>query len=572
MRVLHLEKDENFSKLIEDIVRQNGFSYQCVDSYEQIREAFKENEYYLLITDHQIYQEFSDHLIKQMASNGYIHPSIIVITSEQDFETKKRCFKLGIMAYLNKSAFNDQRFEMYLQTINREKENAEFLKNAKIAVLDDSRFSLEIIKSFFLINDIKNADYYQDASEFLKCNKNYDLYLTDLVMPNHNGEDLIIHIRETNDDAIIILITAYDNGEIIPHCLRCGADDYLLKPLNHRLFMSKIVFCLNHHNLNRNVARQNEKLFELATKDSLTGIYNRTCFVDAFKKKIAETCRTAEPFSLILFDIDHFKNINDEYGHLQGDYVLKEIAHIIDNSIRITDVLCRWGGEEFIVLLGNTDAEKAVLIAEKMRMLIEQHNFKDTRSVTASFGITQWQMNDDEKSALKRLDNSLYLAKLTGRNRVVSNEELQIIKGLTMTIEWGPFFRCGHPQIDSDHHKLIDMSNEIIYNCLIDNNQKIIVSLFSALTEEVVEHFKREESSLEEFEYTKYAEHKKIHQDLVCKTLKLFDAFLSGEEEPINIAKYLIQDVIIGHIIQGDFDFFPIFVNKCSSSMTVLPK
>lgn len=308
------------------------------------------------------------------------------------------------------------------------------------------------------------------------------------------------------------------------------------------------------------IISKNEKLFELATRDGLTNLYNRAYFVDAFKNKLEEFRRTMQPFSFILLDIDYFKNVNDEYGHLKGDYVLKEFAGMLKKNIRKSDILCRWGGEEFIILLTNTDGETAAVLAEKIRLHIEKYSFKEMKSITASFGVIQCQMDDDEESVFNRLDNSLYLAKMSGRNKVVSNEELEFVSSeKPMAIEWGPFFRSGNLQIDKDHHKLIDMSNEIIYNVFEKDKQEMILTLFLDLSKEIAEHFAREEKILEESAVDTYKEHKQIHQDLLAKTLKRLDSFQKGEIGSILVAEYLIKDAIIGHLIKNDFDFFYIF-------------
>ncbi len=199
-------------------------------------------------------------------------------------------------------------------------------------------------------------------------------------------------------------------------------------------------------------------------------------------------------------------------------------------------------------------------MAEKIRANIEAHYFKGMRSVTASFGVTQWRHSDTGKSAFKRLDNSLYLAKLTGRNKVVSNEKLQItLNGSPIMIEWGPFFKSGHPQIDEDHSKLINISNKIIFNCFNNDDAVAVADLFNVLIYGIIRHYKHEEAILQKFKYDKYAEHKKTHDNLVSKILKIKELFYSDEENVPNAIRYLIQKVVIGHIIKYDFDFFYIF-------------
>jgi diguanylate cyclase (GGDEF)-like protein/hemerythrin-like metal-binding protein len=560
MQVLHLENNQKFSLVIENIVKENGFVYKRVKSHEEIFKYLKEEEASLLIIDHHVRCILHDELIKKMMCTGFVDLPIIVITAEEDAKIRKYCFDFSIMAYFKKKVFDRSHFEKYLQTIKREYENIQLLRKFKIAVIEANRLSIEVIKTFFLVDGIKNVDYYQNPLRFLKKEKKYNLIFIDLLMLEYDVDDMIAHIRERKQDAIIILITAYNNGGLLPHCLSFGADNFIMKPLEFHLFMARVHSCLGKYYLKQEIMKKNEKLFELATRDGLTNLYNRRYFVDVCKNKLEEFYRTMQPFSFILLDIDYFKNINDEYGHLKGDYVLKEFARLLRGNIRKSDILCRWGGEEFIILLMNTEVEKAVILAEKIRLYIEKYKFKEMTSITASFGVIQCQADDDAESVFKRLDNSLYLAKMSGRNKVVSNEELEVVSGeKPMAIEWGPFFRSGNSQIDEDHHKLITMSNELIYNAFKKDKQATFSALFLDLAKEIGAHFSREEKLLKEFEVDIYTAHKQVHKALVDKTLKLIECLQKGEVEPINVVKYLIKDVVVGHIIKSDFDFFHIF-------------
>ncbi len=159
-----------------------------------------------------------------------------------------------------------------------------------------------------------------------------------------------------------------------------------------------------------------------ATHDSLTGLSNRQRFHDIFGKEIRREKRYEHPLSLILFDLDYFKNFNDDFGHDIGDIVLKSVAKISLEGVREHDTVVRWGGEEFIVLLPETTLEGAIQVAEKLRFNIENYTNEDIpRKFTASFGVTTLIVNDDEDSLIKRADKALYDAKKSGKNTVRTN-------------------------------------------------------------------------------------------------------------------------------------------------------
>jgi diguanylate cyclase (GGDEF)-like protein/PAS domain S-box-containing protein len=155
-----------------------------------------------------------------------------------------------------------------------------------------------------------------------------------------------------------------------------------------------------------------------ATIDSLTGIFNRLKFNEVFDREIQEARRYKQPLSLIMFDIDNFKSINDTYGHLMGDTVLKEVARLILANIRNVDIFSRWGGEEFMILSPNNELKSAQQLTEKLRVQIEKYDFSCPCKMTCSFGLTQFREDDTADSLIKRVDDALYRAKRRGRNSV----------------------------------------------------------------------------------------------------------------------------------------------------------
>jgi diguanylate cyclase (GGDEF)-like protein len=168
----------------------------------------------------------------------------------------------------------------------------------------------------------------------------------------------------------------------------------------------------------QNEKKRRKKIFHNATHDVLTGLYNRYAINHFFKQKIDEAKRYNKPLSIIFCDIDFFKKINDTYGHDIGDFVLKNIAVILKTHLRSSDISARWGGEEFIIFLPQTQCQEAAKIAEKLRKVIEESLFSSIKTVTCSFGVTELKANESADEFLKRVDNLLYKAKENGRNRV----------------------------------------------------------------------------------------------------------------------------------------------------------
>ena len=160
-------------------------------------------------------------------------------------------------------------------------------------------------------------------------------------------------------------------------------------------------------------------LEEKASRDVLTNLFNRGKFDDVLSKEIELSKTTLAPLSIIFLDIDHFKVVNDTHGHDAGDYVLIELAKILGSNVRKSDFVARWGGEEFVIALQSTNIEEASLLAEKLRISTQHYNFLSGGKQTISLGVTQYKNAEPQANFIKRVDDALYEAKETGRNRVV---------------------------------------------------------------------------------------------------------------------------------------------------------
>jgi polar amino acid transport system substrate-binding protein len=173
---------------------------------------------------------------------------------------------------------------------------------------------------------------------------------------------------------------------------------------------------ISHYN--RKLQRMNRELERLSKTDPLTGVANRHSLAEFFQREIDRKKRYQSSFSVIMLDLDHFKEVNDRYGHNVGDQVLIEVANIISKHIRKNDVIGRWGGEEFIILCPQTGKDGSLRMAESLRLQIEHYVFTDAGKLTASFGVTVYDQNESLESFIKRVDDALYKAKETGRNCV----------------------------------------------------------------------------------------------------------------------------------------------------------
>lgn len=263
-----------------------------------------------------------------------------------------------------------------------------------------------------------------------KLEKNFfPIIITDWMMPGMDGLELCRVIRRRNweESIFIIILTSNDSKDEIVAGLEAGADDYLTKPFHRAELMARLNIIKRYLNKERSLKEANEKIKILSITDPLTGIYNRYYLYERLPQEIARAKRYKQPLSLIMCDIDHFKKINDSYGHCSGDLILKGFVNSLKESLREGgDWLVRYGGEEFLLIMPMADLDGACVAAERFRCLVSERFFeieKGKITISASFGVTcfdprQYRGNLSSEFFVGKTDKYLYQAKKEGRNRV----------------------------------------------------------------------------------------------------------------------------------------------------------
>ncbi len=299
----------------------------------------------------------------------------------------------------------------------------------KILIVDDSITIREYIKEALSQTSDTSWHFFEaeNGREALDAvhREKIDLVLCDVMMPEMDGFAFLERMKEEPDlsDLPVIMLTAVDAVEKKVRGLQAGASDYLVKPLDESELVARVQVQLKIKQLQDKLKKADERHRKLSITDYLTKIYNRRHFMQILSREFDRARRYDQPLSLIILDIDHFKLVNDEFGHQQGDRILVELARLLKNNIRSHDIIARYGGEEFVVLLPGIDVGDAETVADKLRGLVEQRRFSGVggRKITVSMGVCSYPGRrvitiDD---LIARADKGLYGAKRKGRNRVV---------------------------------------------------------------------------------------------------------------------------------------------------------
>ena len=301
---------------------------------------------------------------------------------------------------------------------------------------------------------------------------------------------------------------------------------------------------------------KNAILENLAMKDELTGVFNRHYLDQTMHTEMERQDRYLMPLSIIMMDIDHFKSVNDNFGHDVGDTVLMDTARLVNRGIRETDILFRWGGEEFFIIMPHTDITGAALLAEKLRKAIEGNNFPHVGKVTASFGVAERKKSEHRYDLFRRIDQALYRAKNSGRNKVEIQKEYAV-SSASVRIEWNKDWECGNKMIDSAHKALIQMGNELINLSISHTPNDIIIDKLDLLIEHIKNHFTEEEQILTKSGFPDVEEHAKIHSNLISEALIFRDKFSTGECTSSLVFNFIVNRIIVDHLLTTDTQFFP---------------
>jgi len=316
-----------------------------------------------------------------------------------------------------------------------------------------------------------------------------------------------------------------------------------------------------------------KELVRQAMEDMLTGVSNRRRFYDLAERDILRGGRYNEPMVLLMIDIDHFKKINDNFGHNIGDKALKQMADVCSSELRSIDSFGRIGGEEFSALLVKTDAIIGHQVAERLRKSVAQSILSTDKGLvkfTVSIGGVAFScMQHSLEYRLKQADEALYQAKSGGRNRtvimddlIVQEKEAETLRTGFIRLEWSKAYECGEKRIDEQHRTLFKHANVLLTAMIARQDRTVCQQHLEELIYEVSEHFKTEEKLIGAVKFPHTQEHSQIHRELMDDAIRIARRHETGQLEIAEVFHFLAVQVVSQHLLNEDQKFFAYFQDQ----------
>jgi len=410
-RILIVEDNKTLAKLISTKI-ETSLKFQ-VDIAYTLKEAklfLKTYKYFITLLDINLPDAPDGEVVDYTLSKGN---HVIILSAMIDKEFRQKILAKNIIDYVNKGGINDVNY--IIHTIQRLQKN----QKHTVLVVDDSivfRKQMHRLLENMFFNVISVA-HGEEALNTINSNDAIDLVLTDYHMPVMDGLELTYEIRKkhTKNELAILAVSVNHDNEVNALFLKTGANDFITKPFSKEEFSCRINNTIE--------ALENIQIItNQANRDYLTGLYNRRYFFSAMDEYQHKIQKNPQNYALAMIDIDHFKKINDTYGHDIGDSVIIELAELLRTSTSHEDLVARFGGEEFCVVLKNINRENALKILQRMHSKVENFTLplENGQNIKFTISIGAVMHNDDSlDETINLADMLLYKAKKSGRNQVI---------------------------------------------------------------------------------------------------------------------------------------------------------
>lgn len=420
MNVLIVENTKLYQQILVQLFEASGVTPQLAANARQALELAERERFDLVCASRQLPDMDGLALLKRLRSTGdHGQVTAILITVDDSDQATREGFAAGFTDVLNKAKLNTIQ-----RSIEHLVERFDTKLHGKVLYLEDSPSVAAMTKSILEEMGLV-VDHFTNGEAGLAVfdDINYDMVITDVVLEGSvSGVGVVNHVRKADGDKArtpVLAISGSDDVSRRVELLRLGANDYVSKPIQQDEFAARVSNLIHYKQLFDQVRAHQQQLQKMATTDNLTGLFNRHSLSEFGPKYISDAYRHDTALSLLVVDLDHFKSINDTYGHATGDQVLENVGDLLKAQCRNEDMAARFGGEEFVVILSHCSLKDAQAKAEALRAKMEALHPAGL-TVTPSIGVVSLPKDPhvDFEGLFKCADEAVYAAKHGGRNQV----------------------------------------------------------------------------------------------------------------------------------------------------------
>jgi two-component system cell cycle response regulator len=445
--ILVVDDIETNIKLLKAKLLNEYYTVFTASSGKEALDMLEKNKIDVVLLDVMMPEMDGFEVCKRIKANpNTTHIPVVMVTALSDIEDRVRGLEAGADEFLTKP-INDTPLFVRLKSLSRMKVLIDELKlrNDTNALLGSPAIEMQDTfndKKILLINDdivqaknikkmlLKISPNVQVINESLEL-ESIPEYVPDLVIISstlENEDPLRVSValkgKSEINGVVLILLVDEENLPMVMKGMELGINDYFVYPIEENELLARIRTQLRRKQYQDNLRNDLEQSVNLAAKDGLTGLFNRRYFDIHISQMLEKANEDGISLHLLMCDVDNFKHVNDTYGHQAGDTVLKTVAQILKNTFRITDLIARFGGEEFTVLFSDVNIEEAMYAAERARVKIECMEFqidgqKEPLHKTISIGVTEYKKGEPVTDFIERSDKAMYMAKTSGKNKVV---------------------------------------------------------------------------------------------------------------------------------------------------------
>lgn len=420
LKALIIESTQHYRGVLDKVLSDIGVECDIYATAEEALESEHKPEYAFILVSRYLDDTTGELFLHRYSEKYLLGDALtIMLTSDDVSSLMLEANQAGFKLVFNKKDLGS--IQTFLTSVLN---NRTLNLKSKILFIEDQQ---SVVDATVAIFDSYQAeiDHVLNLSEAKEkfSNNNYDLVITDYYMSNEKTVDDVIELVRDYDDATkacipILVVSAEADQKKRTSFLRNGANDFIIKPFDEDELIVRSSNLIKNHRVFEQVKQQEKELTRIAMTDQLTGLYNRHSLFDIGPKYLSDAMRHDFSVSLLVIDLDYFKNINDTHGHGVGDSVLKSVGEVLNDNCRPGDFVARFGGEEFVMVLTHCDIDYAATKAEQLRQEIEKAKPYDL-TITVSIGAATFNKNDDFESLFEKADRAVYKAKDSGRNRVV---------------------------------------------------------------------------------------------------------------------------------------------------------